>query len=94
MGKQKDNYDDKSTSESGRNFENYISLLYTSLGFNVKTNICIAGQQIDILAEKLIRGIGLTRIVIECKYRTKGIVSNQDVFDFISMINSWGYSLK
>lgn len=66
-----------------RSFENYVASLYEGLGFKVATNANLSGQQIDILAEKSISGMGSIRLVIECKYRARGSVSNQEVFDFI-----------
>lgn len=64
--------------------EAYVASLYSILGYSVKTNVPLGGQQIDVLVERHLEGIGVTRIIIECKYKASGSVSNQDVFDTIS----------
>jgi hypothetical protein len=64
--------------------EAYVASLYAILGYSVKTNVPLGGQQIDVLVERHLEGIGVTRVIIECKYKTSGSVSNQDVFDTIS----------
>lgn len=71
-----------------KDFEMYVSFLYESLGFRVTRNIVIEGQEIDVLAERFVPGVGNTRIVVECKWRRSGSVSNQEVYDFITMIGS------
>ncbi|MBA1344956.1 restriction endonuclease [Rhizobium sp. WYCCWR 11146] len=68
--------------------ESYVASLYSILGYNVKTNVPLGGQQIDVLVERHLEGIGVTRIIIECKYKTSGSVSNQDVFDTISAFDA------
>lgn len=69
-------------------FEHYIASVYKSLGFHVRENVLINGQQIDVLAEFYIPGSSSVKIAIECKYKSKGNVDNQDVFDFISVVRS------
>jgi uncharacterized protein YjbI with pentapeptide repeats len=68
----------------GNNFEAYVGGLYQSLGYRVQYNVSLSGQQVDLLAEKIIPGAGESRIAIECKFQTKGNIGNQKVFDFIS----------
>lgn len=72
----------------GRDFENYVASLYEGLGYDVITNASLSGQQIDVLAQKNVSGSGTIRIIIECKYRSHGKVSNQDVYDFTHMISA------
>ncbi|WP_457661277.1 restriction endonuclease [Sinorhizobium medicae] len=64
--------------------EAYVASLYSILGYTVKTNVPLGGQQIDVLVERHLEGIGVTRIIVECKYKASGSVSNQDVYDTIS----------
>lgn len=71
--------------------EAYVASLYSILGYNVKTNVPLGGQQIDVLVERHLEGIGVTRIIVECKYKATGSVSNQDVFD---TINAFGALMK
>jgi hypothetical protein len=68
--------------------EAYVASLYAILGYSVKTNVPLGGQQIDVLVERHLEGIGVTRVIIECKYKTSGSVSNQDVFDTISTLGA------
>ncbi len=77
-----------SNKKKGDIFEKYISSIYESLNFNVVLNRNFLGQQVDIYAEKLIPGIGLTKLIIECKYLKTGSVSNQNVYDFNNYISS------
>ncbi len=72
----------------GEVFERYIASLYESLNFTVSTNINIRGQQVDIFAEKFIQGAGHTNLIIECKFLTKGNVSNQVVHEFGAFMTS------
>ncbi len=65
-----------------KEFEMYVAFLYESLGFKVKKNIKLSGQEIDILAERFFPGVGRTRIAVECKWRSSASVSNQDVYNF------------
>lgn len=76
------------TKTKGNIFEGYIESLYQSLGFKSKRNEIIGGQEVDIIAEKYIDGVGSVKILIECKYLTKGKVSNQIVIDFLSFLKS------
>lgn len=63
-----------------------IGELYRSLGFHVDMNMEVAGQQVDVLATKMIEGLGLTTVVVECKHSKRAPISNQIVQDFISSI--------
>jgi Restriction endonuclease/NACHT domain len=72
----------------GTEFERHIAFLYRSMGFSVETDVRLSGQQFDLIAEKyLVGGIQL-RMPIECKYLSKGTVSNQHVLDFVSTFNA------
>lgn len=74
--------------EKGWNFNQYCASIYESLGYKTTVNINIGPQQIDILAERHVSGIGLIKIIVECKYLASGNVSNQEVIDFISLLNA------
>jgi len=70
----------------GRDFELHVAILYERNGYKTERNQNLAGQQIDIVAQKNVPGIGITKIAIECKFRSEGSISNQDVIDFINQI--------
>jgi uncharacterized protein YjbI with pentapeptide repeats len=72
----------------GDAFENYIASLYEALNFKVSRKISVAGQEADIIAEKSIKGIGKEKLIIECKFKSKGAVSNQTVFDLIAIMKA------
>jgi hypothetical protein len=74
--------------DKGAEFEVYVARLYESLGFRVDTNVNLGGQQVDVLAETFIPGVGSARLVIECKWKEKKSVSNQEVFEFVTMIKA------
>ena len=72
-------------------FEDEVANLYKSLGFTVIHNINIAGQQIDLICEHSVLGIGPTKICVDCKHTRSdkmNSVTNQDVQNFISMFHS------
>lgn len=68
-----------------KDFEIYVAFLYEAMGFKVTKNIVLGGQEIDVLAERFFPGMGLTRIAVECKWRSAGSISNQDVYDYSSV---------
>jgi uncharacterized protein YjbI with pentapeptide repeats/archaellum biogenesis ATPase FlaH len=70
---------------AGAKFEAYVGTLYHDLGYRVTPNVNLTGQQVDLLAEKNIAGAGQSRLAIECKYQSKGNLSNQKVFEFIAV---------
>lgn len=69
-------------------FENYVATLYESLGYLVTRNYPIGGQQVDLVAEVSMPGVGITRLLIECKHREQARISNQVVHEFIAMFTS------
>lgn len=73
---------------TGTEFERKVAELYRILGYKVTVDVLIAGQQVDVLAEKSIPGLGLTRVAIECKYLATGKVGNSQVYDFGSFFKS------
>jgi len=77
-----------SNKKQGAIFENYVESLYKSLGFKTSRNTFIAGQEIDIIAERYIDGVGPIKIFIECKFMQKGNLSNQEVINFSNYIGS------
>lgn len=82
------NVDGQSGNEKGKLFENQVAEIYEGLGYKVTQNIRIREQQIDLVAERFAEGLGSTKLIIECKYRENGNVSNQEVFNFISFIKA------
>lgn len=74
-----------SDENTGRDFELLVAAIYERHGYTIDHNIELSGQQIDLLAERVLPGIGLTRVIVECKYRSSGSVSNSEVFDFVSV---------
>lgn len=77
--------------KQGSIFENYVESLYQSLGFRTIRNSIICGQEVDIIAEKYIDGVGNVKIFIECKYLIKGNLSNQEVQNYASFLNSLSF---
>ncbi|MBK7704869.1 MAG: restriction endonuclease [Acidobacteria bacterium] len=81
--------DDEKKRKKWSQFETQVASLYRQLGYQVTENASVAGQQIDLLAEKIEPGVGKIRLLIECKHRTRQApVSNQEVYDFISMVKA------
>ena len=70
----------------GVDFEHRVARLYESLGYRVRHNIVLSGQQCDLLVTRTVRGIGLVKMLIECKWRSRGTVRNQEVHDFVAFI--------
>ncbi|NVK20689.1 MAG: restriction endonuclease [Methylocystaceae bacterium] len=68
----------------GKNFEEKVATIYRRLGFKVTTNIEVPSKQIDLIAEKHIQGIGTTRLMVECKYRSSDPLSNTEVHEFVT----------
>jgi len=79
---------DNVTDGSYKDFELYVAYLYESLGFRVERNVILGGQEADIVASRFIPGLGEVKILVECKWRRAGSVSNQEVFDFHSAVAS------
>ena len=77
-----------SNSKKGDLFEQFVESLYQSLGYYTERDVLVNGQQVDIVANKVIKGFGKITLIIECKYLTKGSVSNQVVYDFDSFLKS------
>ena len=69
----------KNTTETGREFENEVANLYRILGYGVETNVDFHGFQIDLIVSRHIPGADETKLIIECKFKSRGNVSNVDV---------------
>ncbi|MBZ5508716.1 MAG: restriction endonuclease [Acidobacteriia bacterium] len=81
----------RSNEQSWQQHEDYVAALYRRLGFSVKQNISVDGQQVDLLCENWLSGIGLTRLYIDCKHTTLAenkSVSKDDVDQFIYSFRS------
>lgn len=74
--------------QSGEKFERQVESVYLSLGYKVTRDIQIAGQQVDLLLEKPVPGVGLLKSIVECKFLTSGKVSNQHVHEFAAFLSS------
>jgi hypothetical protein len=72
----------------GGEFEAYIQSLYEGLGFAVERNVKLNGQQVDLVVRKTLAGVGEIRFLIECKFLSSGKLSNQEVHNFVSYIQS------
>ena len=60
--------------------------LYQMLGYAVVHNINASGQQVNLICEKWIPGIGLTRLYVDCKHTSNSgtaSVSKDDVSEFV-----------
>jgi hypothetical protein len=74
--------------KKGDVFEKYVVSLYESLNFHVSRNVNIGGQQVDIVAEKIVPGVGRIKTLVECKYLTSGSVANQIVYNWGNFIST------
>ncbi|NHA03298.1 NACHT domain-containing protein [Mucilaginibacter sp. HC2] len=74
--------------KKGEIFEKYIISLYEALNFHVTPNANIRGQQVDVVAEKIIPGIGKTQTLVECKFLSSGSIANQVIYDWAAFINT------
>ncbi|MDQ6946640.1 MAG: restriction endonuclease, partial [Actinomycetota bacterium] len=76
-----------STTTAGLLFERRIAELYRALGYDVKPNIGLYGQQVDLLAQRQVEGAGRITIAIECKDHARSL-GNQVIQDFVATITS------
>jgi hypothetical protein len=66
--------------------EDHVAAIYRQLGFDVSQNVNVDGQQVDLVCEKLVVGIGRTRLCIDCKHtrlEENRSVTKDDVDQFI-----------
>jgi hypothetical protein len=77
-----------SPTDLGAEFEDDIAETYQLLGYEVEKDVDIDGQQIDLLLSHNKPGIGKACYIVECKYKSKGKVDNQEVIDFIAVCNA------
>lgn len=83
--------DPSAETPSWQNHEAHVASLYKSLGFTVTPNVSVDGQQVDLLCEKWIPGIGPTCLYIDCKHTRldeNRSVSKDDVDKFIYSFRS------
>jgi signal transduction histidine kinase len=74
--------------QKGDQFEDEISELYTAMGYDVKRNVPMYGQEIDILATQNIRGSKPYSLIVECKYKGHDKkASNRDIQDIAGAFN-------
>ncbi len=65
--------------ESGANFEKEVANIYRMLGYDVDTNLDFEGFQVDITARRRVPGADETNLIIECKFKSSGSVSNAEL---------------
>jgi hypothetical protein len=79
------------TSRDWQSHEDHVAVLYRLLGYNVQPNINKDGQQVDLICEKWIEGIGRTVLCVDCKYTVLDVnrsVSKDDIDQFIYSFKS------
>ena len=64
---------------AGDRFEREVTNVYRMLGYAVTSNVSFEGFQIDLFATRRQPGAGETRLMIECKYKSVGTVSNEEL---------------
>jgi len=74
----------KQKSTLWRDFEASVESLYKCLGFSTQRDVEISGRQVDIFVEKVIQGVGWTKLAVECKH-TSGTdsISREEVTEFL-----------
>lgn len=80
-----------STKAAWEHHEDYVAALYKRLGYVVTHNVSVDGQQIDLICQNSIPGIGWTCLCIDCKHthlEENKSVSKDDVDRFIYTFNS------
>jgi hypothetical protein len=71
--------------------EDHVAALYRALGFEVTPNVSVDGQQVDLLCEKFIAGIGRAILYVDCKHThltENKSISKDDVDQFIYTFRS------
>lgn len=71
-------------SGNGVKFEAEVAQLFRSAGYSVEMNVELGGQEFDIIAKRRQFGKFFVCFAVECKFRTKGSLSNQEVHDFVN----------
>jgi hypothetical protein len=72
---------------SGKSFELNVADIYRSLGCKVEANIRLDGQEIDLLVNRYIEGMGPVSLLVECKDWARPI-GNQVVQNIIATVNT------
>jgi hypothetical protein len=72
-------------SNPSREFEQQVAELYRRLGFTVTHNERLVNQQVDIIAEKRVSGIGEVFLIVECKSHGRPVGVN-DVAKFFASV--------
>src|SRR5689334_995433 len=73
---------------SGAEFESQVGALFTAAGYTVERNPPVPGQQIDLVATTY-DNFGLARrVIIECKFISKGSISNSTVQEFVTFVKA------
>jgi hypothetical protein len=67
------------STEAGSSFENEVANLYRILGYDVTTSSDFEGFQIDLIARRHVPGADETKLLIECKFKSSGSVSNEEL---------------
>jgi hypothetical protein len=74
-----------SSTQLGTSFEHYAASLYEALHYSVKQDQRILGQQVDLVAQRDLDGVGTVKVYIECKFLSSSrSVSNEEVQKFVN----------
>lgn len=71
--------------------EEHVSALYRSMGYSVRSNTNVDGQQVDLICDKWVEGAGKVTLYVDCKHTDRPIntsVSKDDVDQFIYSFRS------
>jgi hypothetical protein len=69
-------------------FVNRVAGALGALGYRVRPETLLAGTRFDLLADTQAPAIGAIRLAVECKYRSTGNVSREDVAKFVHDLTS------
>ena len=71
----------------GDAFELEVASHYEALGYEVEHDLDINGQQVDLLITRQLPGLGQVSYIVECRYKSHGVVGNQEVADFANVLS-------
>ncbi|MCA1703928.1 MAG: restriction endonuclease, partial [Actinobacteria bacterium] len=66
--------------------EDYVASLFRALGYRVQRDVLVSGNQIDVIAERVLPGYGRVRILVEVKHRTKQSISKAEVLAWAHVV--------
>lgn len=65
--------------------EEYVASLYRALGYRVRRDVLIDGNQIDLVATTNLAGYGPIAMIVEVKFRSGGAVGKNEVLAFANV---------